>query len=132
MFLPGESKGRWGGAWWAAVYGVAQSWTRLKRLSSSSHPNGFKVVPHCGFHLHSLMINDTEHLMCLLAICISSLQKLIEMFCSFLNHLIFLSFSYRKSYKCMLSNGILNFPKENSKWSMRENSKNIFLSHQFN
>ena len=24
------------GAWWAAVYGVAQSWTRLKWLSSSS------------------------------------------------------------------------------------------------
>ena len=24
-----------GGAWWAAVYGVARSWTRLKRLSSS-------------------------------------------------------------------------------------------------
>ena len=27
-----------GGAWWAAVYGVAQSRTRLKRLSSSSRP----------------------------------------------------------------------------------------------
>ena len=27
-----------GGAWWAAVYGVAQSQTRLKRLSSSRHP----------------------------------------------------------------------------------------------
>ena len=25
-----------GGTWWAAVYGVAQSWTRLKWLSSSS------------------------------------------------------------------------------------------------
>ena len=25
-----------GGAWWAAVYGVTQSWTRLKRLRSSS------------------------------------------------------------------------------------------------
>ena len=25
-----------GGAWWAAVYGVAQSRTRLKRLSSSN------------------------------------------------------------------------------------------------
>ena len=25
-----------GGAWWAAVYGVTQSWTRLKWLSSSS------------------------------------------------------------------------------------------------
>ena len=24
------------GAWWAAVYGIAQSWTQLKRLSSSS------------------------------------------------------------------------------------------------
>ena len=28
---------RGGGAWWAAVYGVAQSRTRLKRLSSSRH-----------------------------------------------------------------------------------------------
>ena len=35
MFLPGESQGL-GGAWWAAVYGVTQSWTWLKRLSSSS------------------------------------------------------------------------------------------------
>ena len=26
-----------GGAWWAAIYGVAQSQTRLKRLSSSSN-----------------------------------------------------------------------------------------------
>ena len=34
VFLPGESQG-WG-AWWASVYGVAQSQTRLKRLSSSS------------------------------------------------------------------------------------------------
>ena len=29
-----------GGAWWAAVYGVAQSRTRLKQLSSSSHSCG--------------------------------------------------------------------------------------------
>ena len=34
VFLPGESQD--GGAWWAAVYEVAQSRTRLKRLSSSS------------------------------------------------------------------------------------------------
>ena len=27
---------RVGGAWWASVYGVAQSWTWLKRLSSSN------------------------------------------------------------------------------------------------
>ena len=30
-----------GGAWWAAVYGVAQSRTRLKQLSSSSVEPGF-------------------------------------------------------------------------------------------
>ena len=29
-----------GGAWWAAVYGVAQSWTRLKQLSSSRGGSG--------------------------------------------------------------------------------------------
>ena len=31
-----------GGAWWAAVYGVAQSQTRLKRLSSSSSRQVYK------------------------------------------------------------------------------------------
>ena len=35
VFLPEESRGR-GGAWWAVIYGVAQSRTRLKQLSSSS------------------------------------------------------------------------------------------------
>ena len=45
--FPGEGNGtplqcsclenpRDGEAWWAAVYGVTQSWTRLKQLSSSS------------------------------------------------------------------------------------------------
>ena len=34
VFLPGESQG-WR-AWWAAIYGIAQSWIRLKPLSSSS------------------------------------------------------------------------------------------------
>ena len=34
VFLPGDPRD--GRAWWAAVYGVAQSQTRLKRLSSSS------------------------------------------------------------------------------------------------
>ena len=29
-----------GGAWWAAIYGVAQSWTRLKQLSSTSRELG--------------------------------------------------------------------------------------------
>src|SRR5574340_143775 len=33
-----------GGAWWAAVYGVAQSQTQLKRLSSSSRGGGIAVI----------------------------------------------------------------------------------------
>ena len=33
------------GAWWAAVYGVAQSRTRLKRLTSSSSSNMLLAQP---------------------------------------------------------------------------------------
>ena len=40
VFLPGKSQGP--RAWWAAVYGVAQSRIRLKRLSSSS-----SSIPFC-------------------------------------------------------------------------------------
>ena len=49
---PGESQG-WG-AWQAAVYGVAQSWTQLKRLSSSSNS---RPIEHKHFHFfkHFLM-----------------------------------------------------------------------------
>ena len=38
-----------GGAWWAAVYGVMQSWTRLKRLSSSSKLTGVFLPSHLGW-----------------------------------------------------------------------------------
>ena len=43
VFLPGESQGR--GAWWAAIYGVAQSRTRLKWLSSSSRTRKYPICP---------------------------------------------------------------------------------------
>ena len=36
-----------GGAWWAAVYGVAQSRTRLKRLSSSSSSICIPLADSC-------------------------------------------------------------------------------------
>ena len=41
VFLPGESQGR--GAWWAAVYVVAQSRTRLMLLSSSRRESAMGV-----------------------------------------------------------------------------------------
>ena len=37
------------GAWWAAVYGVAQSRTRLMRLSSSSRTAAYQAPPSMGF-----------------------------------------------------------------------------------
>ena len=43
------------GAWWAAIYGVAQSRTRLKRLSSSSSR-----------HVINNMINITNTAVCYL------------------------------------------------------------------
>ena len=33
-----------GGAWWAAIYGVAQSWTRLKWLSSRSSSSDLLLI----------------------------------------------------------------------------------------
>src|SRR5574341_1546176 len=38
-----------GGAWWAAVHWVAQSWTRLKRLSSSSSSIPYICSFTCSF-----------------------------------------------------------------------------------
>ena len=56
---------REGGAWWAAISGVAQSWTQLKRLSSSS--SGKEPTRHCrrrkrrGFHPWvEAQLNPTE------------------------------------------------------------------------
>ena len=43
-----------GGAWWAAVYGVAQSQTRLKRLSSSSSSRGQELGQKCAAASRSL------------------------------------------------------------------------------
>ena len=34
-----------GGAWWASVHGVAQSWTQLKQFSSSSSMSIQSVIP---------------------------------------------------------------------------------------
>ena len=47
-----------GGAWWAAVYGVAQSRTRLKRLSSSSSRPPY----HLSKPLHFLTVSVSSPL----------------------------------------------------------------------
>ena len=53
VLLPGESQD--GGAQWAAIYGVAQSRTRLKRLSSSSS-SSWVESPSAKFYTNSFQL----------------------------------------------------------------------------
>ena len=53
-----------GGAWWAAVYGVAQSRTRLKRLSSSSS-SAYIICKY-----HSILYRDLN--ICHLSVLVST------------------------------------------------------------
>ena len=67
-----------GGAWWAAIYGVAQSQTRLKRLSSSSslsllqeifptqgisNPGSNPSLPHCRQILYQLSLQGSPRIL---------------------------------------------------------------------
>ena len=49
-----------GGAWWAAVYGVTQSRTRLKRHSSSSSIHTYAFT-HIFIHSHVLTLTHTHN-----------------------------------------------------------------------
>ena len=42
------------GVWWAAIYGVAQSWTRLKQLSSSS----FNMIKYHKYETSHSVLRD--------------------------------------------------------------------------
>ena len=68
------------------------------RLFDDSHSDPCEMIPHCGFDLHFSIISDVEHFfMCLLASCISCLEKkcLFSYLANFLTELfIFLILSY--------------------------------------
>ena len=57
VFLPGESQGRW-----AAIYGVTQSWPRLKWLSSSSKKLFLKKIALIVVRCMQCKIHHLNHL----------------------------------------------------------------------
>ena len=100
-----------GGAWWAAVYGVAQSWTRLKRRSSSSS----RVCVHSKFLIYlcptSLSILFGNHKF-VFKVCESISVLLINSFVSLFldstckwNHMIFV-FLWLTSFTMTISRSI--------------------------
>ena len=108
---------RGGGAWWAAVYGVAQSWTRLTRLSSSS-----RAILRWG--------NKKKNLF-LLCFCLmfSSQEKKNEMN-KFYNKATYLSLWTKRSV--LGWNGIkreqvqiLDFPSNTGQWPLRGETNNL-------
>ena len=59
VFLPENPRDK--GAWWAAVYGVAHSRTRLKRLSSSSSKAEASTAPPQQFHTCACVLISSSY-----------------------------------------------------------------------
>ena len=62
-----------GGAYWAAIYGVAQSRTRLKRLSSSSSSS----IPLSIYHIFFIHAPVDGHLGCFHAVAIKNSSQVL-------------------------------------------------------
>ena len=70
-----------GGAWWAAVYGVAPSWTRLKRLSSSHSSSVYVLISLT----ETLTINHTKIELIIVKPCF---REMIHMHSTYTSHFL--------------------------------------------
>lgn len=67
-------------------------------LFGNSHPSRYKIIPHCGLMIISLMISEFEHLcICLVAMCICLRKCLFGPFPVFKNGVIKM-----ESFACLL------------------------------
>ena len=73
------------GAWWAAVYGAAQSQTRLKRLSSSSST---KDLPRFSWGLNRIWSHPWLHLYTIFSQKASGFDLCLEAFSELSHHLL--------------------------------------------
>ena len=94
VFLPGESQGQ--GAWWAAIFGVAQSRTRLKRLSHSRLQQVINwEIPDVPSGFRKGRGSRDQ---------IANIRWLIEKVREFLRNIYFCFIDYAKAFVCITKN----------------------------
>ena len=116
-----------GRTWWAAVYGVAQSWTRLKRLSSSSSSSSKASAWPEMQCIQPANSQDPSHLWTLyLLLCSFSPQTRLAMWSPYQSDIFHFSLSNSYPTKAFSLLTILKF----SKWRLlHEMLDEAFLYH---
>ena len=83
VLLPGECQGR--EAWWAAVCGVAQSRTRLKRLSSATFISDFGNLCPSSLFLSLVKLYWSQESQCLTFPCCFSVYRALAFLCDLIS-----------------------------------------------
>ena len=119
-----------GGTWWAAVYGVLQSQTRLKQLSSSSP----LFLSHCITLFSESLLFRLWYTNSFLVSLFFLFPPLISRLCQYSNNNVAKTEVYNASLNTLLvshrGEGVVNYNSQMREW--RHRSPGLFLqSHNF-